>query len=50
MVKSSEKVLEKARQRLRQLVPSAAPYTFTQGDLTDVNIFVKDGNLSSILD
>lgn len=50
MVMSLEKVPEKARQRLRQLMPSAAPYTFTHGDLTDVNIFVKDGNLSGILD
>lgn len=50
MVKSLEKVPEKARQRLRQRMPSAAPFTFTQGDLTDVNIIIKDGNVAGILD
>lgn len=37
-------------QRLREYMPSVAPYTFTHGDLTNVNIMVKDGNLSGILD
>ncbi len=31
-------------------MPSAAPFTFTHGDLTDVNILIKDGNLADILD
>lgn len=31
-------------------MPSAAPFTFTHGDLTSVNIMVKDGNLAGILD
>ncbi len=50
MVKSLEKVPEKAHQYLQQCMPSVAPFTFTHGDLTDVNILVKDSNLASILD
>jgi aminoglycoside phosphotransferase (APT) family kinase protein len=45
-----EKVLEEARQRLRQRMPTAIPSTFTHGDLTDVNIVIKDNNLAGILD
>lgn len=43
-------VPERARQQLRERMPTAAPYTFTHGDLTNVNIMVKDGNLAGILD
>ncbi|KAF2191259.1 kinase-like protein [Zopfia rhizophila CBS 207.26] len=43
-------VPEKARWRLRERMPSAGPYTFTHGDLTNVNIIVEDGNLTGILD
>ena len=50
MAKSLEKVLEEARQRLRQRMPTAIPFTFTHGDLADVNIIVKDNNLVEILD
>jgi aminoglycoside phosphotransferase len=50
MVKSLEKVPEKACQRLRQRMPTAIPSTFTHGDLTDVNIVIKDNNLAGILD
>ena len=31
-------------------MPAAAPYTFTYGDLTNVNIIVENGNLAGILD
>ncbi len=41
---------EKARQRLRKRMPPGTPYTFTHGDLTNVNIMVEDGNLAGILD
>lgn len=50
MAKSLETVPEKARQRLRERMPSASPYTYTHGDLTSVNIIVKEGNLVGILD
>lgn len=36
--------------KLRQRMPTAAPYTFTHGDLTNVNIMVENGNLAGILD
>ncbi|RDW74495.1 aminoglycoside phosphotransferase family protein [Aspergillus mulundensis] len=36
--------------RLRERMPSAAPYTFTHGDLTFVNIMVDDGRVTGILD
>lgn len=36
--------------KLRQRMPSAAPYTFTHCDLTNVNIIVDNGNLAGILD
>lgn len=38
------------RDRLRQRMPPAAPYTFTHGDLTVGNIMVKDGNVTGIID
>lgn len=43
-------VPEQARLRLRERMPSAAPYTFTHRDLTNVNIIVEDGSLAGILD
>lgn len=49
MEKAVEKVPEKARQRLRERMPPAGPFTFTHGDLTNVNIIVKDGHLAGIL-
>lgn len=44
------KVPEVLRQRLRQKMPTASPYTFTHDDLTSVNIMVENGNLAGILD
>lgn len=46
----SEAIPEAARIRLRRLMPPATPYTFTHGDLTDVNIMVENGKLSGIID
>lgn len=43
-------VPEAARVRLRNRFPAAGPYTFTHGDLTDVNIMVKDGSITGIID
>ncbi len=43
-------VPEAARVRLRNRLPAAGPYTFTHGDLSDVNIMVKDGSLTGIID
>ncbi|KAJ5551019.1 hypothetical protein N7535_001042 [Penicillium sp. DV-2018c] len=43
-------VPEVVRSKLRQRMPAAAPFTFTHGDLTNVNIMVEDGNLAGILD
>lgn len=45
-------VPEHIRLELRQQMPTAAPYTFTHGDLTIVNIMVDvdKGNLTGILD
>ncbi|KAI1841185.1 hypothetical protein JX265_000524 [Neoarthrinium moseri] len=31
-------------------MPRSKPYTLTHGDLTSVNIMVKDGNLSGFID
>lgn len=45
-----EKVPEDIRAKLRQRMPSAAPYTFTHGDLTNVNIMIEDGNVTGIID
>lgn len=50
MTKSWKGVPEQARQRLRERMPPAMPYTFTHGDLTNVNIIVEDGNLAGIID
>jgi hypothetical protein len=44
------KVPEEIRLELRQRMPTATPYTFTHGDLTNVNIIVDNGNLAGILD
>ncbi|RHZ46012.1 uncharacterized protein CDV56_102898, partial [Aspergillus thermomutatus] len=43
-------VPEDARLRLQNHMPPAAPYTFTHGDLTYVNIMVEDGCLTGIPD
>ncbi|CAI6087777.1 unnamed protein product [Clonostachys chloroleuca] len=43
-------VPKKARQRLQEMMPVATPYTFTHGDLTNVNIMVDNGNLTGIID
>ncbi|KAF7713975.1 Uncharacterized protein PECH_003952 [Penicillium ucsense] len=43
-------VPEEARSALRRRMPSAAPYTFTHGDLTIVNLMVDKGHLAGILD
>ncbi|KAJ5088557.1 hypothetical protein N7456_012173 [Penicillium angulare] len=43
-------VPEEARQKLRQRMPTATPYTFSHCDLTNVNIVVNNGNLAGILD
>lgn len=48
MEKSRDKVPVKARQRLRELMPPAAPFTFTCCDLSNENIVVKDGNFAGI--
>ncbi|KAI2926216.1 hypothetical protein CBS147320_5991 [Aspergillus niger] len=45
-----EKIPEAARVRLRQCMPSAMPYTFTHGDLTNVNIMVENSELTGIID
>lgn len=50
MAKALEGVPEKARQRLRQRMPSAAPFTFTHGDLTNISIIIKDGYLAGNID
>ncbi|RHZ63012.1 hypothetical protein CDV55_106300 [Aspergillus turcosus] len=46
----NETVAPDARMRLRKCMPPAAPYTFTHGDLTNVNIMVKNGRLTGIID
>ncbi|KAF2191893.1 hypothetical protein K469DRAFT_718953 [Zopfia rhizophila CBS 207.26] len=45
-----EKLPEKARNAFRKRLPPRTPYTFTHGDLTTVNIIVKDDNLAAIVD
>lgn len=45
-----EHLPEAAQVRLRQAMPPTAPYTFTHGDLTNVNIIVQGGNLAGIID
>jgi aminoglycoside phosphotransferase (APT) family kinase protein len=46
----NETIPEAARTQLRQCMPSATPYTFTHGDLTNVNIMVENGSLTGIID
>lgn len=45
-----EDMSEAARIRLRSRMPPATPYTFTHGDLTNVNIMVHNGSLTGIID
>lgn len=45
-----ETIPEAVRMRLRHCMPSAMPYTFTHGDLTNVNIIVENGSLTGIID
>jgi aminoglycoside phosphotransferase (APT) family kinase protein len=45
-----ETIPEAVRIQLRRCMPSATPYTFTHGDLTNVNIMVENGSLSGIID
>jgi aminoglycoside phosphotransferase len=35
--------------KLRKRMPTAAPYTFTHGNLTDVNIMVGNGHLVGMI-
>ncbi|KAJ4308777.1 hypothetical protein N0V84_011893 [Fusarium piperis] len=48
--KALQHVPEHATKRLRERMPTSTPYTFTHGDLTNVNIMVQDGHLTGILD
>lgn len=52
MSKALMHIPEQARAELRRRMPPAAPYTFTHGDLTIVNIMVNpdNGDLTGILD
>ncbi|KAF1912127.1 kinase-like domain-containing protein [Ampelomyces quisqualis] len=50
LVRKLEKLPEKVRDAFHKRLPPCAPYTFTHGDLTTVNIMVKDGNLVAIID
>ncbi|CAG8932525.1 unnamed protein product [Penicillium salamii] len=50
MSKSLTHVPGEVQVKLRERLPTAAPYTFTHGDLTDVNIMVEDGHLVGIID
>jgi len=50
LVRKLEKLPEKARDAFRKRLPPCAPYTFTHGDLTTVNIMIKDENLAAIVD
>lgn len=45
-----ETVPKAARMRPRKCMPPAAPYTFTHGGLTNVNIMVENGCLTGIID
>lgn len=45
-----EIIPEAARIQLRRSMPPATPYTFTHGDLTNVNIMVENGSLTGIID
>ncbi|KNG86672.1 hypothetical protein ANOM_005665 [Aspergillus nomiae NRRL 13137] len=50
MALALENVPENVRLELRRRMPAATPYTFTHGDLTNVNIMVDDNGLAGILD
>ncbi len=50
MAKSLGGLSEKARRQLQEPMPPGAPYPFTHGDLTHVNIMVENGNLTGIID
>ncbi|CAG7922806.1 unnamed protein product [Penicillium olsonii] len=50
MSKSLDHVPENVLIKFRERLPTAAPYTFTHGDLTDVNIMVEGGHLVGIID
>ncbi|KAL6230708.1 hypothetical protein BDW75DRAFT_234194 [Aspergillus navahoensis] len=45
-----ESIPEAVRIQLRNCMPSAALYTFTHGDLTNVNIMVEGGSVTGIID
>jgi aminoglycoside phosphotransferase len=50
MEKSLQRLPNMARQWLRSRLPPSRPFTFTHGDLTNVNIMVENGNLTGIID
>lgn len=51
MAAALEKLPDKAREGFRARMPKSSPYTFTHGDLTNVNIIVsEEGNLAGIID
>lgn len=50
MAQALQRLSDDERQRLRQRMPAAKPYTFTHGDLNISNIMIKDGNVTGILD
>lgn len=41
---------DKIQSLIRQKMPPATPYTFSHGDLSQVNILVKDGKVTGIID
>lgn len=45
-----EAIPKAVRRRFRHAMPPAAPYTFTHGDLNNVNIRVKNGFYTGIID
>ena len=48
--KTLSHVPEKVRQRLREKMPSAAPYTFTHGLLSTSSIMIDNGEITGITD
>ncbi|KAE8423369.1 kinase-like domain-containing protein [Aspergillus pseudocaelatus] len=46
----NEAITETVRIRLRHRMPPATPYTFTHGDLTNVNVMVENESLIGIVD
>ena len=50
LVRKLEKLPEKAQDAFRKRISPYAPYISTHGDLTTMNIMVKDGNLTAIID